>query len=78
MKTKVKVNYLGNLEGKTKQGKEWHAIKVQDENLQQFLIFGDKATDYLGATLGDKIELEIEINSKMNYQTNRNEISLTI
>lgn len=78
MKAKVKVNYLGNLEGKTKQGKEWYAIKVQDENLMQFLIFGEKARDYLGATLGDKLELEIEINSKINYATNKNEISLTI
>lgn len=78
MKAKIKALYLGNLEGEKSKGGKWNALKVQDENLNQFLIFGDRAKDYLGTTIGDKLELEIEINTKMNYVTKRTEISLNM
>lgn len=78
MKAKIKATYLGNLEGEKSKGGKWNALKVQDENLNQFLIFGEKAKDYLGTTIGEKLELEINIESKMNYVTKRTEISLNM
>lgn len=78
MKFNKEVVFISYHEGETTKGKKWHAIRIQDEKGNEFMVFGDKAKEYEKCGMGEKLKIELEITSYFNHKTNKTENMLSI
>lgn len=78
MKFNQEVIFLSYHEGENTKGKKWHAIRIQDDKGNEFMVFGDKTKDYEKNGMGEKIKAEFEITSFFNHKTNKTENILSI
>lgn len=73
-------SYMGISTGTKKNGNPWYAVKLRDNEMQEFQIFlqkQDEVEKYSKLTLGEVIDIQVNLIKKLNYQTQRYEISIT-
>lgn len=78
MKFIYEFTFLNYKEGERKKGGIWKGISVTDEFGNNFILYGDNASEFKNAKQGELIEVPIEINNITDYKTNEKRLYMKI